>query len=72
MIQFTNIFMTYPSGNKALQNINLNIDNIVGDLNTSEWQIIEICKALSKNPKFIIMDEPTASLDESQIENLSF
>ena len=26
MIQFTNIFMTYPSGNKALQNINLNID----------------------------------------------
>ena len=51
-------------------NVNLNIDNIVGDLNTSEWQIIEICKALSKNPKFIIMDEPTASLDESQIENL--
>ena len=27
MIQFTNVFMTYPSGNKALQNINLNIDN---------------------------------------------
>ena len=26
MIQFTNEFMTYPSGNKALQNINLNID----------------------------------------------
>ena len=26
MIQFTNVFMTYPSGNKALQNINLNID----------------------------------------------
>ena len=26
MIQFINAFMTYPSGNKALQNINLNID----------------------------------------------
>ena len=51
-------------------NVNLNIEEIVGNLNTSEWQIIEICKALSKNPKFIIMDEPTASLDESQIENL--
>ena len=25
-------------------NVTLNIDNIVGDLNTSEWQIIEICK----------------------------
>ena len=51
-------------------NVNLNIEEIVGNLNTSEWQIIEICKALSKNPKFIIMDEPTASLDESQIANL--
>tara|TARA_B100001250_G_C19649996_1_gene722187 strand:- start:148 stop:834 length:687 start_codon:yes stop_codon:yes gene_type:complete len=26
MIQFINVFMAYPSGNKALQNINLNID----------------------------------------------
>ena len=26
MIQFTNVFMSYPSGNKALQNINLYID----------------------------------------------
>ncbi len=26
MIQFTNVFMAYPSGNKALQNINLYID----------------------------------------------
>ncbi|MEC7875705.1 MAG: cell division ATP-binding protein FtsE [Pseudomonadota bacterium] len=26
MIQFANVFMAYPSGNKALQNINLNID----------------------------------------------
>ena len=26
MIQFTNVFMTYPSGNKALQDINLSIE----------------------------------------------
>ena len=26
MIQFTNVFMTYPSGNKALQSINLSIE----------------------------------------------
>ena len=26
MIQFTNVFMSYPSGNKALQNINLSIE----------------------------------------------
>jgi len=51
-------------------NINLNVNKIVGDLNTSQWQIIEICKALAKEPKFIVMDEPTASLDETQIDNL--
>ena len=51
-------------------NVDLNTDEIVGSLNTSQWQIIEICKALSKKPKFIVMDEPTASLDENQIDNL--
>mgnify|MGYP001976054515 FL=1 len=51
-------------------NVDLNTDEIVGNLNTSQWQIIEICKALSKRPKFIVMDEPTASLDENQIDNL--
>ena len=51
-------------------NINLNTNEIVGNLNTSQWQIIEICKALAKEPKFIVMDEPTASLDGIQIENL--
>jgi len=57
---------------KLLKSINVNLDTqeIVGNLNTSQWQIIEICKALSKNPKFIVMDEPTASLDENQIQNL--
>ena len=29
-------------------NINLNTNEIVGNLNTSQWQIIEICKALGK------------------------
>ncbi len=51
-------------------NVNLNTEEIVGNLNTSQWQIIEICKALAKKPKFIVMDEPTASLDEKQIDNL--
>ncbi|MDC6447650.1 sugar ABC transporter ATP-binding protein [Alphaproteobacteria bacterium] len=51
-------------------NVNLRTNEIVGDLNISQWQIIEICKALAKQPKFIVMDEPTASLDEKQIDNL--
>ena len=38
-------------------NVNLDTDEIVGNLNTSQWQIIEICKALAKSPKFIVMDD---------------
>ena len=57
---------------EMLDSINVDLDTyeIVGNLNTSQWQIIEICKALAKKPKFLVMDEPTASLDESQIDNL--
>ena len=69
-------FINYKLMNKKAEdllnsiNINLDTNEIVGNLNTSQWQIIEICKALAKEPKFIVMDEPTASLDEMQIENL--
>jgi len=64
--------LMHKKAKELLKSININLDTnqIVGDLNTSQWQIIEICKALAKEPKFIVMDEPTASLDETQIENL--
>ena len=64
--------LMHKKAKELLKSININLDTnqTVGDLNTSQWQIIEICKALAKEPKFIVMDEPTASLDETQIENL--
>ena len=37
-------------------------DTYVKDLSSSEQQLIEIAKALSRNPETIIFDEPTASL----------
>ncbi|MCP4318189.1 MAG: sugar ABC transporter ATP-binding protein [Hyphomicrobiales bacterium] len=39
-------------------------------LGVSEWQVIEICKALSGNPQFIIMDEPTAALNDHRVKDL--
>jgi len=67
-----NYNLMHKKAKELLKSININLDTnqIVGNLNTSQWQIIEICKALAKEPKFIVMDEPTASLDETQIENL--
>ena len=39
-------------------------------LSTSQMQMVEIAKALSYNSDIIIMDEPTSSITESEVENL--
>lgn len=42
----------------------------VEKLRTGEKQLIEILKAISKNPKLLILDEPTSSLTETDVEKL--
>ncbi|MCK6578920.1 MAG: sugar ABC transporter ATP-binding protein [Anaerolineae bacterium] len=42
----------------------------VGDLTVARQQMIEIAKALSYNAEVLIMDEPTAALTESEIDEL--
>jgi ribose transport system ATP-binding protein len=44
--------------------------DIVGDLSIGKQQIVEIAKALSGNPAILILDEPTASLSNAEIERL--
>jgi len=48
----------------------LNPDMTVDQLPPDEKQIIEILKAISSNPRLIILDEATASLDSRQVERL--
>lgn len=40
------------------------------NLSTSQMQMVEIAKALSYNSDIIIMDEPTSSITESEVEHL--
>jgi inositol transport system ATP-binding protein len=40
------------------------------DLSISETQMIEIAKALSYNPKILIMDEPTSAITEEEVKKL--
>ncbi|MCF0133174.1 MAG: sugar ABC transporter ATP-binding protein [Blautia sp.] len=48
-------------------NVELDADMEVGELNASHKQIIEIARALLKDAKIIIMDEPTTALTDVEI-----
>ena len=48
----------------------LDVQRKVGTLNVGNRQRVEIAKALSVNAKVLIMDEPTAALTESDVEQL--
>jgi ribose transport system ATP-binding protein len=51
-------------------NVKLNPNAILGDLSVSEKQIVEIAKAISKEAKILVMDEPTAALSEEETQSL--
>lgn len=50
--------------------LSVNPDSKVKDLGVGKQQLIEIAKALSKNVKILILDEPTAALNETDSDNL--
>ena len=57
---------------EMLDKVRLKVDPSipVKRLNTGNQQLVEIAKALSKNCKLIIFDEPTSSLNEDDSEDL--
>lgn len=50
--------------------IELDPGTMVRDLDASYKQIVEICRALMQNASIIIMDEPTTSLTEPEIQRV--
>jgi len=50
--------------------LNVNPETKVKDLGVGKRQLIEIAKALSKDVKLLILDEPTSALNEDDCENL--
>src|SRR5699024_6291486 len=57
---------------KMLSQVQLNVDpyTVVGELGLGEPQLVEIAKALNKNVRLLILDEPTASLTEKETDIL--
>ena len=57
---------------KMLDGFNLDIraDEIIGNLNIAQRQMVEIVRAISFGAKIIVMDEPTSSLSETEVDML--
>lgn len=50
--------------------VNIDPKARVETLGTAYWQLVEIAKALAKDARVLVMDEPTASLAKHEVESL--
>lgn len=57
---------TYHEAESHMRQVGLkeNATTLIKDIGTGKQQLVEIAKALSKNVKLLILDEPTSSLNE--------
>ena len=64
--------LTYKKANELLGMVGLHEDARIpiGQLSVGKQQLVEIAKALSKNVKLLILDEPTASLNDEDSNKL--
>jgi len=63
---------THHEADKLLQRVGLkeNARTLIKDIGVGKQQLVEIAKALGKNVKLLILDEPTASLNETDSRKL--
>lgn len=62
----------YAETDRLLKEVNMNFNSKVklSTLSVSQMQSVEIAKAVSADAKLVIMDEPTSSLTENEVEGL--
>lgn len=63
---------TYGEADKYLRQVGLqeSSQTLIKDIGVGKQQLVEIAKALAKNAKLLILDEPTSSLNESDSQAL--
>jgi ABC-type sugar transport system ATPase subunit/ribose/xylose/arabinose/galactoside ABC-type transport system permease subunit len=61
---------THKKAKKILESLGLDIDPDaeVASLSVANQHLVEIARALSEKPKILLLDEPTASLSEKEIQ----
>ena len=63
---------TIKKASEMLGKVRLDVspDTLVKDLGVGKQQLVEIAKAMSRNVGLLVLDEPTAALNENDCENL--
>lgn len=71
-LKFVNFKEMNKKAQKILDDMNLNLraGTVVGTLSIAQQQMVEIARALSSKSKIIVMDEPTATLTEKEVNSL--
>ena len=64
--------LTYKRAGDLLESVGFkrNINLLVKDVSVGDQQLIEVAKALSKNVKLLILDEPTSALNDNDAAHL--
>ena len=62
----------YDETKAVFERLEIDVDpkQIIGELSVSKRQMVEIGKAVSYNAKILVLDEPTSSLTEDEVEHL--
>jgi len=63
---------TYSKAEEYLRMVGLkeNVHTLIKDIGVGKQQLVEIAKALAKNVRLLILDEPTSSLNEQDSKNI--
>ena len=62
----------YDDTKKIFEQLGIEVDprRIMGTMSVSDRQMVEIAKAVSYDSKIIVLDEPTSSLNDREVEHL--
>lgn len=67
-----NWYDTHENAIRLMKRVGLEIDHnsLIKDIGVGQQQLVEIAKALAKDVKLLILDEPTAALNDEDSDNL--
>ncbi len=70
--QFVNWSEIHASAERVLQRLNIDLDTdaLIQDLSLAQKQMVLIARAIAEETRFLILDEPTAPLSNTETEEL--